>query len=298
MAIVSDNWAELLLPGLRTIFDKHKQGMKDFVPVLFNVETSTKAQEFNLGVGSLGLMDEWAGSVSYEEFNKGFKATYTHKKYSKGIQLERELVDDDQYAEIKKRVRMLSQSVYYTRQIHAASVFNYAFSASRPGPDGVALCSASHPNSPTDAGVQGNAGSTLLDADAVETTRNLMKAWTDDKGNLLYIEPDTIVVPPNLRKTATIIAETKEEPFTTDHGVNIWAGGSLRVIELPFLSDSNNWFMVDSSRMKLFLQWYDRRKADFSDDVEFDTEVAKYKVVARFSYGFDDWSWLYGHAVS
>ena len=297
MAIVSDNWAELLLPGLRTIFDKHTEGFKDFVPVLFNVESSTKAQEFNLGVGSLGLMDEWGGTVSYEEFNKGYKSTYTHKKYSKGIQLERELVDDDQYSEIKKRVKMLSQSVYYTRQIHAASIFNNAFANGYAGPDGVALCSASHPNSPTDTTVQNNAGSTALDADAVEDTRTAMMGWKDDKGNLLYVNPDMLIVPTALRKTATIIAETKEEPFTTDHGVNIWAGGSLRIIEMPFLTDTTNWFMVDSQRMKLFLQWYDRRKADFSDDVDFDSEVAKYKVIARHSFGFDDWSFIYGHAV-
>jgi len=55
--------------------------------------------------------------------------------------------------------------------------------------------------------------------------------------------------------------------------------------------------MVDSTRMKLFLEWFDRRKADFADEVDFDSEMAKYRVVGRWSFGASEWSFLYGHAV-
>lgn len=297
MAIISDNWSDLLEPGLKSIFEKHMKQMKDYIPELFSVETSSKAAEHVLGVGSIGEMDEWNGSVSYEDFNKGYKKTFTHIKYSKGIQIERELVEDDQYAEIRKRVKMLSRSVYFTRQNHAASVFNNAFSGGYVGADSVALCSASHPNSPSDSSVQSNAGSTALSADAVDATSVLMQAWKDDKGNLLNVLPDTLLVPPALGKTARIIAETDEEPFTTDHGINIYKG-ALNVIILPFLSDANNWFMLDSSRARECLMWFDRRKAEFANETDFNTEMARYKAITRFSYGWADWSFCYGHAVS
>ena len=52
--MISDNWGELLLPGLRKIYDKHMGKLKDYVPALFNVERSGKAQEFTTGTGSLG----------------------------------------------------------------------------------------------------------------------------------------------------------------------------------------------------------------------------------------------------
>jgi len=32
--LVSDNWAELLLPGLRTIFNKHMKKKRDYLPVI------------------------------------------------------------------------------------------------------------------------------------------------------------------------------------------------------------------------------------------------------------------------
>jgi phage major head subunit gpT-like protein len=242
--MISDNWGELMLPGLRTIFNKHLKKKKDYVNELFTVETSTKQAEFNLGTGSLGLMDEWGASnnqVSYEDVNKGYKATYMHKKYSKGLTIERELLEDDQYGEIKKRVRLLTQTVYYTRQYYGAMVFNQAFNATHYGPDGKALCSVAHPMSPVDATVWSNAGTKKLNATNLEATRNLMKAWTDDKGNLLAVNPDTLIVPSNLRKAAQVVADSDKEPDTTDNNINVWKG-SVDVIEFDFLTDPNAWF--------------------------------------------------------
>ncbi len=295
--MISDNWDELMLPGLRTIFNQQIKKSKDFVGELFTVEKSTKQAEYNQGIGSLGMMDEWGASnnqVSYEDVNKGYKATYLHKKYSKGLTLERELVEDDQYGEIKKRVRLLTQSVYFTRQYYGAQLFNEAFNATYAGPDGVALCSASHPYSPSDATVQSNAGTGALNATNLETARTAMMGWKDDKGNLLVVEPDTLIVPPALRKAALVIADSNGEPDVSDNNINIWKG-SVDVIEFKFLTSSTAWFLADRQRMKAFLHWYDRRIAKLEMDKEnFNSEVGAYKVVSRFSRGFDDWSFIYG----
>lgn len=294
--LIPDNWGELLLPGLRRIFDKHTQQLPDYLSELFTVETSERAQEFSLGVGSLGIMDEWTASgkrISYEDLEKGFKVVYTPKKYSKGIMIERELLEDDLYGEIKKRARKLSDMVYYTRQKHAASVFNRAFDAGVVGADGKPLCSTVHPVMPGSAKTQSNAGSYELNAANVELVRTKMLEWTDDKNNEIYIMPDTLIVPPALRKAAIVIADSDREPDTTDNNINVWKG-SLNVIEYRFLTDPTAWFLVDSRRMKEYLKWYDRRKPKLEMDEEFDTEVAKYKTVGRWSFGWDDWSWIFG----
>lgn len=294
--MISDNWAELLQPGLKAIFDAHKRQFKDYIPMLFNADTSTKAFEQFLGVGELGLMDEWESSgkqVSYEDFAKGFKALFTHKKYSKGITVERELVDDDQYGEIKKRVKKLSRVAFMTRQIHAASVFNNAFSNGYAGPDSVSLCNAAHPKMPGSSDTIRNFSAYELNAPNVELVRTNAAGWKDDKNNLVLTIFDTLVVPPALRKTAQIIAETDEEPETTEHGINVWKG-QLKVIEYPFLTDPTAWFMIDSARGKEELLWFDRRKPDFADKVEFDDEVAKYKAVGRWSYGWLTPLFIYG----
>lgn len=295
--MISDNWDELMLPGLRTIFNKHLKKKKDYVAELFMEEGSTKQAEYNQGTGSLGMMDEWGASgnqVSYEDVNKGYKATYMHKKYSKGLTLERELVEDDQYGEIKKRVRLLTQTVYYTRQYYGALIFNQAFNATYKGPDNVALCSASHPNSPVDATTQSNAATAALNATSLEAGRTTMKGWKDDKGNLLAVTPDTLIVGPANRKAALVIADSTGEPDVSDNNINIWHG-SVDVIEFDFLTSSTAWFLADKERMKAFLHWYNRRTAKLEMDKEnFNSEVGAYKVVNRFSAGWDDWSWVYG----
>lgn len=305
MTIASANWAELLEPGLREIFQKQMGKLPDMLPVLFKVKDSKKAVETSLGIGHLGLMQAWNSTnnqVSYQDFAKGYKSTLTHVKYSLGMQLERELRDDDQYDEIEDRVTELVESVWYTRQTHAASVFNNAFNASYTGPDSKALCSSAHPHSPTDSTTQSNTGTTALDAAAVETTRIAMQNWTDDQGKLLLVRPDTILVPPDLGKAARVIAESEKEPDTSDNNTNVWKG-RLKVIEWDFLTDTNNWFMIDSRRAKRYLRWFDRRKPKLERDggnggEDFDTENAKWKCVGRWSYGWYDWSWIYGHNVA
>ncbi len=296
--MLSENWAELMLPVLRRIFDKHKKKEKDFVSAIYNVQTSQRQFEQHLGVGALGLMREWDDTgrqVYYEDLHKGYMAVYRHKKYSLGMEIERELPEDETYGEIKKRVRQLNRSVYFTRQHYAASVFNNGFNGNWPGPDGQPLFSAAHPLSPQNATTWSNVNTNLaLNADNVERVRNDMKEWTDDKDNLLVVEPDTLIVPSRLRKPALVIADTDKEPDTSDNNVNIWYG-SVNVIEWPFLTNPNAWFMADRERMKDFLHWFDRRVAKLEQDREnFDTEVGRYKVVNRFSFGWDDATFIYG----
>jgi len=290
-----ENYSDFLLPTLRTIFDKHIGEMKDFIPVLYSVETSKKAQEFNHGLGSMGLMKDWedtGSQVYYDTVRRGYKATYTHKKYSIGLQIERELLDDALYSEIKSRTKKIADSVYYTRQYHGMRPFNECLTMT--GPDGVALASTAHPLGPFNSTTWSNYATGLpITADNVETVRNRMKAWEDDSGNLLYVNPDTILVPKELRKAAKIVADTDNEPFTTDYKVNIWKG-SLDVIECDFLTNSGMWFLIDKNRMGNFLKWFERRKATLDKDKEnFDTEVHRYKAVTRFSLGWDDPSFMY-----
>lgn len=297
MAIQSENWAEVLDPGIREIFDQHTKREANYIPVLFGVRTSRKAHEDVLGIGQLGEMEEWNASgkqVAYEDFSKGFDYRFSHKKYSKGLQIEQDLIDDDQYDEVRSRVELLSFSVFNTRQTCAASVFNNAFNASFKGPDDKPLCSASHPVSPGSSTTNDNHDTVALTASNLETARNNMKAWKDDKGNLIPVEPDTLLVPPGLRKTALIIADSEGEPDTSDNNVNVWKG-ALRVIEWPKLTSATAWFFIDSKRMKTFLRWFDRKVPRLKYvGLDEDTEIAKWKVVGRWSYGWKDWSFVYG----
>jgi len=299
----SESWAELLEPILFDVFTNHTAKLPDYRNKLFNVLSSKKAVETALGRGSIGMMQEWTSTdrkVHYDEIQKGFKVVFEHKKYSNGIQIDRDLVDDDQYDEIISMAQDLSFSAYYTQQYHAASVFNNAFNEAYTGGDGMPLCAADHTLVPGGTVTIKNAGDYELTADNLEKVRTEIASWTDDRGNIIPSNFDTLLVPPALRKAALVIADSDKEPETDKNNVNIWKG-RVQVIEWPMLTDPTVWFFIDSQRAKRDLIWWNRRVPKLERDTpafDFDTEVARWKTVGRWSYGWKTPLFIYGCKAS
>jgi hypothetical protein len=69
-------------------------------------------------------------------------------------------------------------------------------------------------------------------------------------------------------------------------------------VTTPFLTDTNNWFLIDSTRMKEFLIWQQRIPMEFAKTNDFDTYVHKWSSYVRFGVQPLHWPWIYGHAVS
>ena len=300
MTAISEQWAQLLEPGLRSIFDITREGLAatSRIPQLFNVSTSTKAQEHDLGVGGMADWAEYKGTIEYDDLEQGFKTTYTHVEFAKGFAVERKLVDDDLYNIINQRPRALAISAMRKREKDAASVFNNAFSSSYTGGDAIALC-GSHPYSPSNASTQSNAGSTALSYDAIITTRKLMRAFEDDRGELVNVMPDTLIVPPELENTAWEILESVNKPDTANNNGNYVRSTEPRLVVWKYLTDSNNWFLVDSTLASMYLNWFDRVPLEFAMDPTSDFNlISKWRGYMRYSYGWSDWRFVYGHAVA
>lgn len=303
MAISPQNFAEL--EGvIQTVYDLDLSKRVDHRAKLFNIETSKRGVERHYGLGSLGLMGKWTGTVQYSDFGKRWPKDYRHCKYDGGITIEREILDDKEYGEIKRRTRLLALMVYNTIQTQAASVFNNAFSTTSTyadgslstGPDGVALCSATHDVSPSDGTHWSNTGTDELDIDHVTETRIAMAKFTDDKGNLLGVDGNLLIVGTDLRDTAKEICKTNTgRPGINDHGINPVEGEMDYVVFPQMNRNPKAWFLADKAMMKLFLNWENRRtpRPDYVND--FDTELGKYKVVGRWSFGWDEAFWVYGH---
>ena len=184
-----------------------------------------------------------------------------------------------------------------TREKHGANLFNNAFNTSVfSGGDSLALCSTAHTFKGTDTTV-GNSGTTALSATALEATRLLGMQLTDETDNLMDVMYDTLLVPPNLEETANVIVKSNLKSGEANNDMN-WNKNRYRVLVWNRLTDSNNWFLIDSKYMKLFLKWFDRVPVEFNKDKDFDTYISKWSVYTRYSYGFSDWRWLYGHNVS
>lgn len=308
MPDVSAKWAQLLSPALSEAFyialDDQPASLID---TLFGVRGSARADEQHLGRGVLSS-DGWnfkdTGRVQYDDRKKGFAKTFSHGTFAKGIVVERELVEDQLTGPAFDDTRDLAASAFRKREKSAASVFNNAFTSttnddgySTLGPDSVVLCSGSHPRSAEDATTWSNAGTSALTKPNVATTRTSMIRFQNDRGDIMDVMPDLLIVPPELEDAALEITQSQLDPASANNAVNPQAG-RFRSVVWHYLTDSNNWFMAETARMKQSLLWYNRVPVQFFQEDDFDTFQAKFAARMRYSYGWRDASWVYGHAVT
>jgi len=298
MPILSANWAELLDPIVRNYFNLGFARRASNIPILYNVQGSSRAYEEVVGVGAIGT-DSWetyeeAGRVAEVDFDKGYKKRFTHREYGVDLGIESKLVEDAQNAQVIQLAMKLGDSAAVKREIDAASVFNNATSASFPGSDGVALGSNSHPHSEAKSGTtQDNlfAAMALTKAN-VATVREAVMAFTDDNNNKVAVTPNLLLVPPALEDEALEISKSLLDPASANNAINPQAG-RFQVLPWHYLTSNTSWFMIDTTLAKMHLDWFNRapviiRPRD-GDDTRF---KAYWRASMRYSYGFSDWRWV------
>lgn len=264
---------------------------------LFNVQDSNDAEENTLGIGGMGDVPEYKGTIEYDSFEPLFPARYIHKEYAKGIAIERKLIDDEKYGVIQDKVQRRGMEFDRTIEKHAASIFNNAFSSSYVGGDAVALVSDSHPYSPTDAGTQDNKGALPLTHENVIATRIAMQRFKDSGGEILTVVPDRLVVPIELVPTAQVIVDSLQKSGTANNDTNV--NRVYQISTSPFLTDPNDWFLVDTRLAKMFLRWYWRVRPEWKTDPTSDFNLMlRFRGYMRYSFGWDHWAWIYGHQVA
>ena len=191
MPLTSGNFADLLKPGLKRTFDIAMSRPRPIMEMLFGVESSTRFEEQYQGMGAQGLVPPFVGTVPYHDFDAGYRTDIRNYEFAMGTQVERRLVDDDQYNQISRRASNMADSFNVTVETDAANVFINGFTdsgtnrmgASTNGADGVALLSAAHPYSPANTNnTQANEGTLALTIDNLDTTRQAMRSFVDDSG--------------------------------------------------------------------------------------------------------------------
>lgn len=295
--VASENFGYLLDPGLRKIFIDEYNLPDTQMDKFYGVEKSGKAVEYDYGIGGIGDLQEFTGTIPYTDFEGQYRISYTAKEWVLGMKIERKLVDDDLYNVINGRPQQLAVAVKRTREKHGASVFNNAFNTSVfTGGDSQALCASAHTWEGTTS-TQSNTGTTALSKTSLATARLAMRDYLDDTDNLITAMGDTLLVPPELEQTAWELVSSDKEVATADNTANFWKG-RYKVVVWDYLSDTNNWFLIDSKYSKMLLKWFDRIPTEFNKDKDFDTYISKWSTYTRYSYGFSGWTWVYGANVS
>lgn len=297
-------FGDLLDPNFAKIFDDNFPQLDDMLPMLFDFVTDNGQIDMKFSqVSGYTDIPEFSGSVTYQSATQGYDTTITPIEYASGIQVERRLFDTDQYGIMNQRPAGLARAAQRTRQGHGAARFNNAFSVDTKfyvNSEAVALCADNHTttvqNASTASGFD-NLVITALSATALATARIQMRGFRDASANRGDIEPDEILFPPDLYEVAFEINASMGKVDQAENNRNVHRG-RYTMKEWNYLSDTNNWFLMDGSLRKESLKWFDSVGVEFAMAEDLDTLVAKWRLYQVYGNGHLDWRWILGGNVS
>lgn len=299
MTTNSSNFAKALWPGINAWYGKAYNEYKTEYTDLFDTHKSNRAFEEDVGVTSFGLAVQKAegAPVTYDTERQSFITRYSHIVYALGFIITREIYEDDQYDVVgQRKAQGLAFSMRQTKEIVGANIYNRAFAgAGNPTyGDGVTLLNSAHPNFA--GGTQSNVLAVAADLSeaALEQACIDIAGYTNDRGLLIKVLPKRLVIPRQLMFEAKRIMGTDGRVGTSNNDLN--ALKSLGVIpEMVvnhYLTDPDAWFI--RTDVPHGMKYWERRADEFKMDEDFDTENAKYKATARYSFGATDWRALFG----
>ena len=298
MSIINtSSFAKALWPGVNAWYGKAYSEYPVEYTKLFDTFKSSKAFEEDVGVSSFGLAVQKAegAPISYDSERQGFVTRYQHAVYALGFIITREMMEDDQYDIIgKRKAEGLAFSMRQTKEVIGANVYNRAWTSGYTGGDGALLISASHPN------IKGGTWSNQIGTNADLSEAALEQAcidiagFTNDAGLLIAVRPETLIIPRQLIFEAKRILGTDGRVGTDNNDLNaIKTLGSIpQVVTNHFLTDTDAWFI--RTNVQNGMKYMERRADSFDMDNDWDTENAKFKATARYSFGWTDPRALYG----
>ena len=257
---VSTNFAKLLEPGLRKIFFETYKELPEQFSKIYNVNTSKKAKETDYGLGAFG---DWVergdelDTVAYAKISAGQERTYTHKAFTKGFIIGRELYDDEQYGQMKKMAKALARAGRAKVEKDAMQPLINGFETFTIY-DGKPLFHAQH-TLVDSSGTCSNLVTGPLTEANLKLAMQTMRETKDEAGNLIQLTPDTLIVPPALEHVAKAIINSTQVAGSNNNDVNTLKG-AMKIQVMDYLGKAAGgsdtaWFIQDSTRHELNFFW-------------------------------------------
>ena len=298
MSVISTgNVPKLLWPGLNAVWGRdYEQHAKEFVE-LFDLESSEKNYEEEVEMTGFGLasVKSQGAAITYDSESQGTVSRYTHVVYASGFIVTEEEIDDNLYEKRGvTRTQALAFSMRQTKENVCANVYNRAFNSSYTGGDGKELLATDHPSL---SGNQSNELATAADLSeaALEDLCIQIMNATNSRGLKIGLMPKSLHVPTGLSFEAARILKSVQQSGTANNDINALHSMGMfpeGVKVNHYFTDADAFFIRTNAPegMKLF----QRKKAAFAQDGDFDTGNLKYKAQERYSVGWTDWRGVFG----
>ena len=156
--------------------------------------------------------------------------------------------------------------------------------------DGKPLFSSQHGNLATGADIN---------EDSLNEMRKLMGSQKDPDGNLIYLRPGYLIVPPSLATTAALWMKSTYLPGN-GHVTNIWQGWA-DIIETPYVSadaggSDTAWYVIADPKLidTVEVAFLDgKSEPDLETERGFDVDGIRFKVRIDFGAAPVDWRGMF-----
>ena len=224
-----------------------------------------------------------------------------NKTWESSIAVERSAIEDDKYGAIKLRIQSLAREAKRHVDEIVFTLIKNGFASNCY--DGQYFFDTDHAEG--DSGTQSNKGTSALDATALQAAITAMMKYKDDKGKLLGVVPDLLVVPPDLQWTAMELLESTYWPGTQANNkiaANVLKG-KLDLLVSPYLTDTNDWFVLSTKGIVKPVILQSRTPVEFAalegaSESGFMRDQYIYGVRARYNVGYGLWQMAYGSQVA
>lgn len=260
------------------------------------------------GLGDFSVKNE--GEVAaVDTFEEGFSKLIEHITFSKDFTISKEMLDDNQIAEAKTKAVNMVQAYKRTRAKFITQALTTSVGATKTmsfggktgidisAPDGLALFNSAHKlKSVSETTVSNLYKDELGTSTAVlNKLANKMRNFTDDRGEVLGFDADTIIIPgddPEYEDFVKRVIGTDGEVGSNNNDINTQRGKWKLVVDYLWTGNTGHPVILMSSKANQALRatrFYNRTDLDIENDVDVHSRNLTYNGFARCSVGFTNW---------
>lgn len=283
---------------------------KSVLDKIFSMRTSKRWAEKMTALSAMGGFEPVGenGSHPKTDMAEVYSKTFEHTVFKNRFEITREMMDDSNWDLARLRAQKFAQSYARDREVFGQRLlaggtgeyitFGTGANEKRFSTltaDGKPLFSTAHPSYFDKKKVQSNMFSNEFSVEMLDYMETAMQSFEDDKGNILGIIPDTIIIPNDAKLKREIFAAigADKDPDTNQNGFN-YQFGRWNIIIMQYwkpAAGTHPFIMLDSSFNDVdgTAIWYDRVDLEVKAYEDNDTNAAVYDGYARWGAGFNNW---------
>jgi phage major head subunit gpT-like protein len=279
--------------------------------VFFEDETTNFAEKYTY---ETSLQDFEAvgegGAYPRSNMQEGFSKVIEPEEWKNSFEVTQTMIEDAKMGKVKQKSNQFMQSFGRTRELFATGILNNgqnaAFTFGRNNKrfdiscaDGKPVFAVDHPSKTGRGVTQSNYFGNAFSYDALCLAEEAMHYFRDDDGNILNLQPDTIIIPDRARIKKLVFDAIGAEgiPGTANNSFN-FQHGRWNVIISPYLANTpgitagtDSWYLLDSTYNEAYagLVWLKRLELSVRSYVDENTDNNIFKGRARYGAAPNNW---------